>query len=219
MTQPTILFSPRVSAISAQDGVLKVLVRVQAPDQPDQSQAKVTPKRLSLVVDRSGSMDGQPLTEALRCVTHIADCLTPADQLSVVVYDDDIDILRPLALCRNGEYLALDTPGAPLGMYRLIGAAGVNPVLLRICVRGVSLDAIDPVLRATVDRDFVTGFGLKRELTLAKPRQWVAQAYLQWDTEATKAKPHGASGSLGGLEALMLCTAVHIRWKKLTKEK
>lgn len=97
MTQPTILFSPRVSAISAQGGVLEVLVRVQAPDQPDQSQVKVTPKRLSLVVDRSGSMDGQPLTEALRCVTHIADCLTPADQLSVVVYDDDIDILRPLA--------------------------------------------------------------------------------------------------------------------------
>lgn len=97
MTQPIILFSPRVSAISAQGGVLEVLVRVQAPDQPDQNKAKLTPKRLSLVVDRSGSMDGQPLTEALRCVTHIADCLTPADQLSVVVYDDDIDILRPLA--------------------------------------------------------------------------------------------------------------------------
>jgi Ca-activated chloride channel family protein len=97
MTQPTILFSPRTSAISAQGGVLDVLVRVQAPDQPAQSKATVTPKRLSLVVDRSGSMDGQPLTEALRCVTHIADCLTPADQLSVVVYDDKVNVLLPLA--------------------------------------------------------------------------------------------------------------------------
>jgi Ca-activated chloride channel family protein len=97
MTQPTILFSPRTAAISSDGGVLDVLVRVQAPDQPAQSKATVTPKRLSLVVDRSGSMDGQPLTEALRCVTHIADCLTPVDQLSVVVYDDKVDVLRPLA--------------------------------------------------------------------------------------------------------------------------
>jgi Ca-activated chloride channel family protein len=97
MTQPTILFSPRTSAISAQGGVLDVLVRVQAPDQPAQTKTTVTPKRLALVVDRSGSMDGQPLSEALRCVTHIADCLTPADQLSVVVYDDKVDVLMPLA--------------------------------------------------------------------------------------------------------------------------
>lgn len=97
MTPPSILFSPCKSAISAQGGVFEVLVRVQAPDQPAQSKAAVTPKRLALVVDRSGSMDGQPLAEALRCVTHIADCLTPADQLSVVVYDDKVNVLLPLA--------------------------------------------------------------------------------------------------------------------------
>ena len=97
MTQATVLFSPRKSAIPSQGGVLEVLVRVQAPDQPAQSTATITPKRLALVVDRSGSMEGQPLTEALRCVTHIADCLTPADQLSVVVYDDKVNVLLPLA--------------------------------------------------------------------------------------------------------------------------
>jgi len=97
MTQASVLFSPRKSALSSQGGVLEVLVRVQAPDQPAQSQAAITPKRLALVVDRSGSMEGQPLTEALRCVTHIADCLTPADHLSVVVYDDQVDVLLPLA--------------------------------------------------------------------------------------------------------------------------
>jgi len=101
MTQPTLLFSPSKSAISAQGGVLEVLVRVQAPDQPAQSKASVIPKRLSLVVDRSGSMDGQPLAEALRCVTRIADCLTPSDQLSVVVYDDQVNVLLPLAPMRS----------------------------------------------------------------------------------------------------------------------
>jgi len=80
MTQATVLFSPHKSAIPSQGGVLEVLVRVQAPDRPAQSKATIATKRLALVVDRSGSMEGQPLTEALRCVTHIADCLTPADQ-------------------------------------------------------------------------------------------------------------------------------------------
>ena len=101
MTQPTLLFSPRTTAIAAQGGVLDVLVRVQAPDQPAETTATVTPKRLALVVDRSGSMNGEPLTEALRCVTHIADCLTPSDQLSVVVYDDKVDVLLPLTAMKS----------------------------------------------------------------------------------------------------------------------
>ena len=37
-----------------------------------------------LIVDRSGSMNGQPLEEALRCVKHIASHLTPQDALALV---------------------------------------------------------------------------------------------------------------------------------------
>lgn len=44
MTQATVLFSPRKSAIPSQGGVLEVLVCVQAPDQPAQSKATITPK-------------------------------------------------------------------------------------------------------------------------------------------------------------------------------
>ncbi len=107
MNQPTILLSPRKSAISAQGGVLEVLVRVQAPDQPADTQAKVSSKRLALVVDRSGSMDGQPLAEALRCVTHIASCMTPADQMSVVVYDDKVNVLVPLSPMKSADAVRL----------------------------------------------------------------------------------------------------------------
>lgn len=96
MTQPTFLLSPLKSAIPAQGGAIDVMVRVQAPDQPEGSKAKITPKRLSLVVDRSGSMSGQPLYEALKCVGHIAACMTPLDRISVVVYDDTINVLMPL---------------------------------------------------------------------------------------------------------------------------
>lgn len=101
MPQPTLVLSPRKPVIPAQGGVLEVLVRVQAPDQPDASKTTPRAKRLALVVDRSGSMGGAPLAEAMRCVTHIANCLTPADQLAVVVYDEQVNVLLPLAPVTN----------------------------------------------------------------------------------------------------------------------
>ena len=96
MQTPTIVLSPQKSAVSAAGGHLDVLVRVQAPDLPENQITNHTPKRLSVVVDRSGSMDGEPLHEALRCVMHIAKHLTPKDQMSLVVYDEDVDVLVPL---------------------------------------------------------------------------------------------------------------------------
>lgn len=85
MTQPTIVFSPLQAGVPAAGGALEVLVRVQAPDRPADLAVTHLPKRLALVVDRSGSMNGQPLQEALRCVTHIASHLTPQDALALVL--------------------------------------------------------------------------------------------------------------------------------------
>lgn len=103
MIKPSILLSPRKSAIPAQGCVLEVLVRVQAPDPSPETQDKVIPKRLALVVDRSGSMDGQPLAEALNCILHIANCMTLADQMSIVVYDDKVKVLVPLSPMTSAE--------------------------------------------------------------------------------------------------------------------
>ncbi|NBO41745.1 MAG: VWA domain-containing protein [Betaproteobacteria bacterium] len=97
MEQPTIIVSPLKAAIPAQGGHLDLLVRVQAPDLPTDKAVEHSPKRLALVVDRSGSMQGKPLREALRCVMHIASHLTPKDQLSLVVYDDHAEVMVPLS--------------------------------------------------------------------------------------------------------------------------
>ena len=97
MEQPTIIVSPLKAAIPAQGGHLDLLVRVQAPDLPTDKVLEHTPKRLALVVDRSGSMQGKPLREALRCVMHIASHLTPKDQLSLVVYDNEVEVMVPLS--------------------------------------------------------------------------------------------------------------------------
>ena len=97
MEQPTIIVSPLKAVIPAQGGHLDLLVRVQSPDLPTGKVVEHTPKRLALVVDRSGSMQGKPLKEALRCVMHIASHLTPKDQLSLVVYDDEVEVMVPLS--------------------------------------------------------------------------------------------------------------------------
>jgi Ca-activated chloride channel family protein len=106
MTQPTIVFSPLYAGVPSAGGALEVLVRIQAPDRPADLGATHLPKRLALVVDRSGSMNGQPLQEALRCVEHIASHLTPQDALAFVVYDDKVDTLLPLQPMRSADAVA-----------------------------------------------------------------------------------------------------------------
>lgn len=91
---PKIMISPQKPALI--HGVaqkLAVLVRVQAPD-PDSEQKKVRkPYHLSLVIDRSGSMSGEPLTEAVRCARHIIDRLDVSDVASLVIFDDHVRTL------------------------------------------------------------------------------------------------------------------------------
>lgn len=96
---PALIVTPRRSALLAgHDNTLDVLVGVQAPD------ASITaatvgrqPLQLSLVIDRSGSMSGQPLEEARRCAEFVLDGLQPTDRLAVVAYDDNVHTVFPAA--------------------------------------------------------------------------------------------------------------------------
>lgn len=103
MNQPSIILSPRKPVISSDGGYLDLLVRLQAPDLPEHVANPHPNKRLALVIDRSGSMSGEPLYEALRCAMYIANHLTPKDQLSLVVYDDDVDVLIPLSAMHSSS--------------------------------------------------------------------------------------------------------------------
>jgi Ca-activated chloride channel family protein len=98
---PLVLLAPRKPAlIEGLSQKLPVLVRIQAPDTLPGEKKERKPYHLSLVIDRSGSMSGAPLAEAVRCARHIIDRLEPTDLASLVVFDDRVKVLataRPVA--------------------------------------------------------------------------------------------------------------------------
>ncbi|MFN0203169.1 MAG: vWA domain-containing protein, partial [Bacteroidia bacterium] len=53
-----------------------------------------TPLNISLVLDRSGSMSGDKLAYSKKAMSFVIDQLQPEDMLSLVQYDDEVDVLQ-----------------------------------------------------------------------------------------------------------------------------
>lgn len=96
-TLPRILLTPLNSAlIAGHDQRVQVLVRVQAPTADPERIRQRPPYRMALVLDRSGSMSGEPLHEARRCAGYIIDQLRPDDHASLVQFDTEVRVLVPV---------------------------------------------------------------------------------------------------------------------------
>jgi Ca-activated chloride channel family protein len=104
MTNPTnttnhlsVLMTPRRPGLArGQDNVVDVLVRVQASGRPaDMPQRLRHDLNIALVIDRSGSMSGAPLAEAIRAAEFVIDHLEPRDRCAIVVYDDRATLIVP----------------------------------------------------------------------------------------------------------------------------
>jgi Ca-activated chloride channel family protein len=101
MTNPTVLITPRRPALlSGFDNTVDFLMRLQAPAAP-QSASERSPLNLAIVLDRSGSMSGQPLDEAKRCAGMIIDRLGTKDRAAVVVYDHNVAVVVPTTQTAN----------------------------------------------------------------------------------------------------------------------
>jgi Ca-activated chloride channel family protein len=85
------------------DNVLEVLVRVQAPDANPETEIERPSIALALVIDRSGSMAGTPLHEAKQCARYVVASLRPTDRLSVIQFDNRVDLLWPACPVGDGR--------------------------------------------------------------------------------------------------------------------
>jgi Ca-activated chloride channel homolog len=70
------------------------LAAIQIPQISDQPRQRID---LAVVLDRSGSMQGQKLTDARQAIVRMLDWLSPEDRLALIVYDNTVQTLFPLA--------------------------------------------------------------------------------------------------------------------------
>ena len=98
MIQPTIEILPlKKGFLRAAAEATYALVRIVAPEAPAATESVFrTPLDIALVIDRSGSMSGQPLETAKECAIRIVKGLRPDDRISIVTFDDAINVVQPL---------------------------------------------------------------------------------------------------------------------------
>lgn len=81
------------------------LLEIQAPTTPSlpgvSTSGPRAPLNLCLVLDRSGSMEGAPLEYAKQACNQLVDLLAPTDILSIVVFDEIVEVLMPPQRCTD----------------------------------------------------------------------------------------------------------------------
>lgn len=102
MAQPTVTLVPQRPVVSADSAtVLDVLIKVEVP--PGQQQTERPFLNLGLVIDRSGSMQGDKLAFAKQAAAHLVQQLKAHDRISLTVFDDEVQTLIPSVLADNPQ--------------------------------------------------------------------------------------------------------------------
>ncbi|MBI3912544.1 MAG: VWA domain-containing protein [Armatimonadetes bacterium] len=86
------------------------------------------PLNLCLVIDRSGSMEGEPLEYVKRACHHVVDLLDPSDVLSIVTFETAVDVVMPARRVINRqlikEHINRIQPGNTTNLYDGLVAGG-----------------------------------------------------------------------------------------------
>jgi Ca-activated chloride channel homolog len=79
------------------------------------------PLNLCLVIDRSGSMEGEPLEYVKRACGYVVDLLEPSDVLSIVTFEESVDVVMPARRVMNKalikEHINRIQPGNTTNLY------------------------------------------------------------------------------------------------------
>jgi Ca-activated chloride channel homolog len=96
----------RSGLLTGQDNSVDILIRLQAPDQPKGGLPERQSLNLAIVIDRSGSMSGQPLHEAKRAARFMIDSMKSTDRVCLVAYDDEVRVLATSQVVENKTHLS-----------------------------------------------------------------------------------------------------------------
>lgn len=71
---------------------------------PDSLSSSLRPAlNLALVIDRSGSMHGSKLAFVKRAAAHVLDLLSERDQVALIIYDSEVEVLSPSVQVTTGN--------------------------------------------------------------------------------------------------------------------
>ena len=87
-------FTTRAKLEAGKEQTVDVLIRITPPE-PHLTYNTRPALNLSLVIDRSGSMEGEKMVRAREAAMFCVDQMLPTDRLSVVIFDERIDVLFP----------------------------------------------------------------------------------------------------------------------------
>ena len=88
------------------------------------------PVNVALVIDRSGSMEGAPLEYVKRACAYVVDLLGPDDVLSIVTFEESVDVLMPARRVADRElikqHLTRVVPGNTTNLFDGLYAGGAQ---------------------------------------------------------------------------------------------
>jgi Ca-activated chloride channel family protein len=166
MTQqyPNIQFlTTREKLVARREQTIDVLIRITPPDLSQDAQR--SPLNLSLVLDRSGSMAGEKIVRAREAAQFCVDQMLPSDRLSVVIFDERIDVLFPSEPVTNKQSMK--------DLIARIDARG-STALHEAWVRG-GLTISDYVLKTGINRVLLITDG-QANVGITSPDEIVSQS-------------------------------------------